>query len=146
MRYVKVPSMIVLGLLILFAFLTVAKLVKIDVSPDALLLADEKVPVNRVESALSKEKVTITFSENTSYIIAVQGTDNDPTYELITPSKAYNKKDIPGHTSTGKVQDLLMQIASGSSDANAACGIKCSGTLLPDGSGYLSRHCWWSCN
>lgn len=147
MRYIKIPSIVVFGLLILFAFLTVGKLVKIDVSPDALLLAEEKVPVNRVEPALSgNEKVTITFDENTSYIIAVQKKgDGEEKYELITPSKVYDKKDVPDDKTLGKVQELFLQIVSGSGNANAVCGPKCSGTLLPDGSGYVSKQCWWAC-
>lgn len=147
MRYMKIPSIVVFGLLIIFAFLTVGKLVKIDVSPDALLLAEEKVPVNRVEPALSgNEKVTITFDENTSYIIAVQQKgDGETKYELITPSKAYNKKDVPDDMKVGEVQELFLQIVSGSGNANAACGRRCSDTLITHSSGYVSGTCWWSC-
>lgn len=137
------------GLLLVFSLLVVGKLIKADVSPDALLLADEIKVENRVVPALSggegsgNDEVTITFNKNTSYILAVIEEDGGKKkYELITPSKVLDTK--PSYDDK-KVQNFLMQIVSGSRDVNAAhcrsSHLACSG-FYTDPMGYLRPNCW----
>ncbi len=151
MKYPKTTISVVLcfGLLLVFSLLVIGKLIKADVSPDALLLADEIKVENRVVPTLSggegsgNGEMTITFDKNTSYILAViEGEGGKKKYELITPSKILDSK--PPYDDK-KVQNFLMQIVSGSGDVNAAhcrgSHLACSG-FYTDPMGYLRPYCW----
>lgn len=152
MKYPKttIGVSLCLGLLLVFLLLVVGKLIKADVSPDALLFADEIKVENRVVPTLSggegpgNDEVTITFNKNTSYILAVieDNGKGEKKYELITPSKVLDSK--PSYDDK-KVQNFLMQIVSGSGDVNAghcrSSHLTCSG-FYTDPMGYLRPQCW----
>ncbi|MER0171350.1 MAG: hypothetical protein DU489_12235 [Nitrosomonas sp.] len=148
MKYSKkeMTIMLILCFVAIFAIFVVEKLIRINVSPDVLLKAEAKKPENIVLKGLGDKPVSFTFSENTSHILAVKvdKKTHEKTYELITPGRIY---DVSEFDDGKKVQNLLMQIVSGSSDANAGRCVPgqtpsdCSGTHL-DGTSYVESKCW----
>lgn len=146
MKYTKkeIVTIILMCFVVLFAILLVEKLIKIKVNPDALLFSEERKLESIVKEGIGKKPVTHTFSDSTSYVLVVEvdkGT-SEKKYTLITPGEIGDpskfKDDKHG-------ANLLMQIVSGSNDANAgrcnASSMDCSGTTL-DSHGYVIPKCW----
>jgi len=83
--------------------------------------------------------------ERVDHIFAViTDKQNKQTIQLITPSPAETKKKIDTSIDE-KIQNSLLQLFSGSSDANAShCRddhLACSGNLIMF-NGFLIPHCW----
>lgn len=148
MKYLKFSSMALLALWFVASVLLVGKMIKSDISPDRFLLSEDREAENRVEPALAgEEEVTIKFNKNTSYIFAIQDKGNgEAKVELITPSKAFDPSHESHHDK--QTQNLLMQIVSGSRDANAGhcrdTHYKCSGVYYRDSMGTIREYCWCS--
>ena len=148
MRYSKkeMSALFVFCIITIFSIFVVEKLIRIKISPDTLLLSEKSIPKNIKEDKLGNEDFSFKFDKDTSYILVVkknEGTDKK-TYELITPGMIYDKSEFEDGK---KVQNLLMQIVSGSGDASAGrCRpgyppTDCSGTFV-DGTAYVESKCW----
>ncbi len=93
--------------------------------------------------------ITLTIGkkgEKVDHIFAViTGKQNKQTIQLITSSPAETMKKTEHTSIDEKVQNSLLQLFSGSSDANAGhCRdhhLACSGNLIMV-NGFLTPHCW----
>ncbi|WP_297324292.1 hypothetical protein [Nitrosomonas sp.] len=139
----EMTTVFILVIGFLLALFLVEKLKRIEVSPDDLLFAEEKKVINATAAGLGERDITIPIDKDTSYILVVKKSDNRE-YKLIRPEGTKIATDYGDDKS---VQNLLMQIASGSGNAYAArCNpyqatVDCSGTYI-DNLGYVRQNCW----
>lgn len=148
MRYSKkeMSALFVFCVITIFSIFVVEKLIRIKISPDTLLLSEKSIPKNIEIEELGKEDFLLPVAKDTSYIFVVkkdEGTGKK-TFELITPGTIHDQSEFKDDK---KVQNLLLQIVSGSGDANAGrCRSgqppsDCSGTFV-DGTAYVESKCW----
>lgn len=155
MRYSKkeMSVLFLLCVIAIFSIFVVEKLIRIKISPDTLLLSEKNIPKNIEIKELGQKDFLLPIAEDTSYILVVKRVEGKKIYELITPGLVDDKskfKDgikIKDEDEDKKVQNFLLQIVSGSGDANAGrCRpgqplTDCSGTYV-DGTGYVESKCW----